>query len=171
MLSRCSIFCQFVAYDINEIMNGMHLTKAKRSLLKFMCIKWDSRGRGIFANNCFKYKFPSSEIYCWVNQLSIWRAAGITCEWHLPLIPYLRCLELCHTMFTFIGSQRGLPWNVVLAPGQLLTMSFHHLLNRRSEKTGQQLASLCVVNAGVEKDILIFSSLCVIYSKSSWIHF
>ena len=55
---------------------------------------------------------------------------------------------------------------------KLLTVSFHHLKNRRMGRTGQQLASLYVVNAGCKKGILfIFFFLCVIYSKSSWIHF
>lgn len=80
-----------VADDVNEIMNEMCLTKAKKNLLKFMCIKKNSLGERclkderFFLNNCFKYKFSSSEIYCWVNQLNIWRAA-VSDIWLFPPI-------------------------------------------------------------------------------------
>ena len=61
---------------------------------------------------------------------------------------------------------------LAIAIMKLLTVSFHHLQNRRMGRIGQQSASLYVVNAGCKKGILlIFFSLCVIYSKSSWIHF
>lgn len=89
-------------------------------------------------------------------------------------------MELCRVAVTSFNNRDKTEYDqrkahhevLAIAIMKLLTAFFHHLQNRRMERIGQQSASLYVVNAGCKKGILlIFFSLCVIYSKSSWIHF
>lgn len=142
--------------------------------LQYVCMKWDSVEGGCLRAEGFvkKYHFEyasSIEIYCWgINLLNIWRAA--TCKWLLPIDLPCRLYEAvsCYTHLhlnnrekKWIGSEKGLPRSACYSLMKLLTTSSHHLQNRRSGITGQQLVSLYVVNIVYKKDMLLISfSLC-----------